>query len=731
MAIPPSGSTTGSGSAQYYTSQAVAPLKPGRYAVVGSAGQNINGTNVSKVGRTSSATDIAPDTTDTRRIILQPSANPDTNQFQVLMSGQTTPGDPGTLGGSAGSVQPVTAVALDTSYGTAGQRFPGSFGISDPLLGYSSAVGVAPAAVNPGPTPSEGEWAYATAQDKPSDNFGDISMLTDGTKVNYKTVYLQRLADPTNPWNATTNPYLTLDAMPIDVRAFNGVWTGNADPNNAAGAMYNFCSTQRGDQYYTAAGSIPPQIQQGQNNVFWAHEYAHVAGSGMLAAGTPGTNPPNQIFTYPLHHSLGYLSQGYGTGPGSANYLQSPGGYVGALAANTSGNQPPFPWLTWNNRPYVSPMELALVPKSRSSRLFFDFSLNSPSTVASLYTTQSAYPITVPNATGGYTLAYNAATSPLPYFGHLLNFFDAGNVNSGANQYLPLNLYRIFEYLHVPSKFVGTETYLSPTGASASAFINPPGGDMSGQVAGTPYTQGSNSFGTYLRPPFNKVSEYRSPGRININTVTDLVVSGTIATALGDGSTNLVNDIVASRLGFANMPSYFCNPFRSFAGASLTNSIYTDASLNGGSPGTPLRDIDVTLLRPSTLNFTGSGATSGAALFDFPGIAGSSWQPYDDPTRNPYFRIQNAGKVMNLLTTRSNVYAVWITVGYFQVTPNPAGVSAAVPDGFLLGAELGSDTGEIKRHRAFYIFDRSIPVAFQRGEDFNVNNAVLLRRLIE
>ena len=41
------------------------------------------------------------------------------------------------------------------------------------------------------------------------------------------------------------------------------------------------------------------------------------------------------------------------------------------------------------------------------------------------------------------------------------------------------------------------------------------------------------------------------------------------------------------------------------------------------------------------------------------------------------------------------------------------------------------DTGEIVRHRAFYIFDRSIPVAFQRGQDLNVNKAILVDRFIE
>ena len=53
------------------------------------------------------------------------------------------------------------------------------------------------------------------------------------------------------------------------------------------------------------------------------------------------------------------------------------------------------------------------------------------------------------------------------------------------------------------------------------------------------------------------------------------------------------------------------------------------------------------------------------------------------------------------------------------------------PDGYQLGRELGMDTGEIERHRAFYIFDRTIPVGFQRGQDLNVEKAILVSRFIE
>jgi hypothetical protein len=74
---------------------------------------------------------------------------------------------------------------------------------------------------------------------------------------------------------------------------------------------------------------------------------------------------------------------------------------------------------------------------------------------------------------------------------------------------------------------------------------------------------------------------------------------------------------------------------------------------------------------------------------------------------------------------------MWITVGYFYVEPNPTGTDAAHVDGMRLAAEVGSDTGSIERHRGFYLIDRSIPVAFEPGEDHNVDRAILIRRQIE
>ena len=68
-------------------------------------------------------------------------------------------------------------------------------------------------------------------------------------------------------------------------------------------------------------------------------------------------------------------------------------------------------------------------------------------------------------------------------------------------------------------------------------------------------------------------------------------------------------------------------------------------------------------------------------------------------------------------------------MGYFQVEKHS--VDVAHPDGYALGPELGFDTGTTTRHRAFYVIDRSIPVAFEPGEDHNVDQTILLQRMIE
>jgi hypothetical protein len=125
---------------------------------------------------------------------------------------------------------------------------------------------------------------------------------------------------------------------------------------------------------------------------------------------------------------------------------------------------------------------------------------------------------------------------------------------------------------------------------------------------------------------------------------------------------------------------------------------------------------------------------------------------YYDGDRNPYNYYQPMSRLGNLVTNRSGVFGVWITVGYFEVEKAPdwndpnATTQAAVrahfgddvslynrvyPDGYMLGRELGADTGDVRRPRGFYIIDRTEEVGFKPGEDLNVEKLIRLRRRIE
>ena len=48
-----------------------------------------------------------------------------------------------------------------------------------------------------------------------------------------------------------------------------------------------------------------------------------------------------------------------------------------------------------------------------------------------------------------------------------------------------------------------------------------------------------------------------------------------------------------------------------------------------------------------------------------------------------------------------------------------------------LRESVANDPDSVKYHRAFYIVDRSIPVGFEEGKDYNVWDCVRLRRIIE
>ena len=168
--------------------------------------------------------------------------------------------------------------------------------------------------------------------------------------------------------------------------------------------------------------------------------------------------------------------------------------------------------------------------------------------------------------------------------------------------------------------------------------------------------------------PINQLSDYREPGRVNLNTVVDnkiwdAVVARKVATP--PANTTPLSD--RNTAGFSNTPAKNFSELVRLGGTGIQPKI------DGASPG-------------------------------------------PDPSLNPAFAYLTANRLANAATNRSNVFAIWVTVGFFENGST---------------TEMGSDTGEVRRYRGFYIFDRSIPVGYQTGVDHNIEDAILLRRIIQ
>ncbi|MBN2581158.1 MAG: hypothetical protein JXB10_19410 [Pirellulales bacterium] len=496
------------------------------------------------------------------------------------------------------------------------------------------------------------------------------AVLTNGTTPHVCTIHLQRLANPLLPFDPDLNPYRTIDTSPIDLIAFNGWESDKAElsklfPQQQAGAKMMVEARQRGDK-------CSDQSAPGINNI-WIQQTK----KDLKTTPEGGDPDSSYVFKYKLQTTLGYLNTKFEPRITDQNsyYKGDPQGT-------------PFPWLNWNNRPYVSEMELMLVPAASSYDLLRRYNLNAPT-----------------------TQPYQNYVDSYP---HLLNFFASNDVSSP--NHAP-ELSRLLEYVGVPSRFVGTEIQGNPTFMALPDVHN-------------------------YHPPFNMIPSYREPGKINLNTIyRPEVLQGLLNVPNSSALwANIWQNFVSSRRGYpgspqtnilamnANYPTQFARPFRSAAESSLVPPVNLMQ---------PDREINATLLRAE------NPSNPIAPLFNY-----VSSNAVDNTDRNPYFRYQALQRLANLTTTRSNVYAVWITVGYFEVTPatlkqpyySMLGLNDAqkelikqqiYPDGYELGQELGAETGEFERHRGFYIIDRSIPVGFQRGQDLNAENTILLKRYIE
>jgi len=104
---------------------------------------------------------------------------------------------------------------------------------------------------------------------------------------------------------------------------------------------------------------------------------------------------------------------------------------------------------------------------------------------------------------------------------------------------------------------------------------------------------------------------------------------------------------------------------------------------------------------------------------------------------------------MNLTTVRTHQYAVWITVGFFEVkrqgdidmivqslqalsAGNPGVAASLIRDAYdIMGPEVGALNGQNVRFRGFFLVDRLKLTGFNPGDVGAFHNAVVYRKVIQ
>ncbi|MFK8112769.1 MAG: hypothetical protein AB8B91_11225 [Rubripirellula sp.] len=612
-----------------------------------------------------------------------------------------------------------------------------------------------------------------------------------GTRDHYKTAYLQRLADPTQAYNAQTNPYISVDYISLDLTVFNGSQDNSESQSDAMGVYwpdpvdtdpYGTPPSERFASRYktgmpvhlnlTTAPNGPANLTHSVNTfspivtteqavvvppaVGTAVDYFRVE----LNIGMDVNASPNPLTARIAHStSLGWANQAYGQRwqQAAANATMTP--FVGLPFDSWLSN------VSWLNRQFVSPEELMWVPSSGPGRFAFEFG------TAAL---GAGYPAGAdPFDDSNNEIAAAAPADQRRYdynqqFTHLFNYLSSNaNVFGGTNS--SPNFWRLLEWVEVPppfdvdADFVSPESDIQTSGENTvlaqsfnyTSFYNstPPNSyidanpltwnfasRLSGSrnynagtwSAATPPGSGSaNGFWTnevsmeHHRPPFSFRSKTFRDGTINLNTIKNNRVYRALMNGFSTNAERTAQGAFwaayhTSRRGYAlplpaaggntvrlrpnlneNSPSQFAGVFRPSNSADISPQISTsptvvpiDSTRYRQDPNTPGQPM---LTRPASL---------------------SQAQSLE---RSVVHRQLGQTRLANMASETSNVYAIWITVGLFEV------------DGTTLtvGQELGSDSGEVQRAKGFFIIDRSVPVMYQPGELNNVLNTVKLSRIGE
>lgn len=540
----------------------------------------------------------------------------------------------------------------------------------------------------------------------------DDFLVGEGTVPYYKSAFLQRVADPLRDYDPITNPYITVDWNMMDLTVFIGENSGpDTTPEHTLTGIYEPPLKNSGANELRLSSrqwgrtAMPSGVASDYPNP-WMRLFDPAKGMDPSVTADP-TNTvqaaalTSAAFPHLANHTLGRYNSDLEVGATPLVWRKTDTDAAGYNEVYIGSPQAPFIHLPWNDAPYVTPYDIMQVPASAPGRFGIEFIQRKETVVP-----EEAGSL----GTGG---RYGFDGEEKNRIGHQLNFFNSDpgpSTVSSTNPYKSLNLAEFLEFVHVPSPYVGTERLLNYDTVS---------GNFNGDE---PYT----------------VSTFREPGKINLNTMNASAYCALRGDRFGPEYSEIYNE-----MEFDDMIPFEL-PFRSAAAANHTSQYYRNPA-------------DATLLRKKIALNTPTNIDTPNGTKMRPLLAPNDMP---DALANTYNDVESIQRLSNLSTTRSNVFAVWITVGYFEVekvhfadpsvdpsdNKNVNIARAAIglppitdsdefyaiyPDGYRFGKELGYHTGETVRHRAFYMIDRSIPVGVRQGELNNVEDTILIKRVLE
>lgn len=671
-------------------------LPPGQFAVLGSSGITAGTTSTTYLGRRNTPS-WATELGDTRSISLDYAADLLSLRWWDDTNGRWETTD-----------RRVVAIPVGSFLDAAGVVQNRSLGATDPIGGYVSLTGGG----SLGPVPDGQQFLDVASVPFPLDEPADFTanggadeweqfeqfdntsledpaitpavggLRDNGLHPGVRRIQLERLANPLLPYDPTTNPYLVMDAIGADVATFNGLVPNSpmaptdretdaaaTDPTDLLLASFERSTNQNGPAANPDPASFNPML-------LWRADLRgrieNPAWPGTLGVTEPFAYPAfgttdNHFVPQNLVQSLGEIDLGYRTQVGAAASVQRA-----------------FPWLTWNNRPFVSQLELAHVPWAGNGKLLETFTAHVNGTSEFIGIT----PVT-PDKAG--------LRGP---FRHLPNFWDDDySRTTGSSPRVP-GLHRILEFLEVPSRFTGTQFELRPQNFSTNNV----------------YANGNLPEMHPFYSPYNSVSLFREPGKINLNTLYDVTNQRVWRGLMGFGTWNGNNvgyghhfaagPFDSSRQGLGGgLPTDYPHVFRSPERGNFVPELAAGTLV--------VSSAQPTLFRASVPAVPQNNGNN--PLLDFLSLGVP--RPHFDPQRNAYFRYDARQRLGNLTTCRSSVFAIWVTVGFFEVNDQ--------------GLPMDEAKDGPPRQRGFFMIDRSIPVAFEPGRNHNVDRVILTSSIIE